>query len=220
MRPLPGPRPRNGNLIVQPPNLTTQEQPLMDQAEESAPLMAKSGSKTTVFYYRPSDVMRPDGQMVLPLYVYDQSGRAIPTTALVNNAQVYLEPPPQGAAEDFRHGHHHVHEAQIAPGKRQEEPIPLAGAAEANSASNNLAAMATDQSILVGTVGIIALIVGAMSARRLRHQGSWLSVCMENETLEHDAAYDAAFTVDGNNDHNNSHYHTFGWKHDLEKFDV
>ena len=70
---------------------------------------------------------------------------------------------------------------------------------------------AADSSMMVGTVGIMALLVGALSARRLRRK-SFLAACIENESLEDEAAYDAASTV---------HYQTFtGFHGDLEKFDV
>ncbi len=60
----------------------------------------------------------------------------------------------------------------------------------------------------------MALLVGALSARRLRSR-SFLSSCIENESLEDDVAYDTAYTTTDNS------YNTFGgWKGDLEKFDV
>jgi hypothetical protein len=71
----------------------------------------------------------------------------------------------------------------------------------------------SDSSVIVVTVGVMALLVGALSARKLRSR-NMLSACIENETLEDDAAYDALYTT--------HQYQTFqqGWKGDLEKFDV
>jgi hypothetical protein len=71
----------------------------------------------------------------------------------------------------------------------------------------------SDSSVIVVTVGVMALLVGALSARKLRSR-NMLSACIENETLEDDAAYDALYTT--------HQYNTFqqGWKGDLEKFDV
>jgi hypothetical protein len=80
-----------------------------------------------------------------------------------------------------------------------------------------------DSSMIICTVGVVmALFVGALSARRMRHQRSILSVCIENETLEHNAAYDTGYTTTTNPNAFGSHYNTFaqGWKGDLEKFDV
>jgi hypothetical protein len=76
-----------------------------------------------------------------------------------------------------------------------------------------------DSSIIVCTVGVMALLVGAISARRMRSK-SVLSMCIENESLEDDIAYDTAYTVPAGD---TNHYNTFnnqGWKGDLEKFDV
>ena len=68
-----------------------------------------------------------------------------------------------------------------------------------------------DQMIIVSTVATMALLVGALSARRMRSR-QFLSSCIENESLEDEVAYDTAYT---------SGYDTFGpWKGDLEKFDV
>ena len=73
-----------------------------------------------------------------------------------------------------------------------------------------------DQSVIICTVAVMALLVGAFSARRLRSR-AFLSSCIENESLEDDVAYDTAYTTTAG-EHS---YHTFGgWKGDLEKFDV
>jgi hypothetical protein len=80
-----------------------------------------------------------------------------------------------------------------------------------------------DQTIIIATVAVMALLVGALSARRLRSK-SFLSSCIENETLEDDAAYDDAYTTTAAASGAvgaDSSYNTFGgWKGDLEKFDV
>ena len=73
---------------------------------------------------------------------------------------------------------------------------------------------AQDQSIIVCTVAVMALLVGALSARRLRAR-SFLSSCIENESLEDEVAFDNAYTISAGDS-----YNTFGWKGDLEKFDV
>jgi hypothetical protein len=73
---------------------------------------------------------------------------------------------------------------------------------------------AQDQMIIISTVATMALLVGALSARRMRSR-QFLSSCIENESLEDEVAYDTAYTTNG--------YDTFGggpWKGDLEKFDV
>lgn len=80
-----------------------------------------------------------------------------------------------------------------------------------------------DQTIIIATVAVMALLVGALSARRLRSK-SFLSSCIENESLEDDLAYDDAYTTTAAASGAmgaDSSYNTFGgWKGDLEKFDV
>lgn len=72
----------------------------------------------------------------------------------------------------------------------------------------------------------MALLVGALSARRLRSR-HFLSSCIENESLEDELAYDTAYTTTGG--HGGGGYDTFTstgssgglpWRGDLEKFDV
>ena len=65
--------------------------------------------------------------------------------------------------------------------------------------------------------GIMALLVGALSVRRMRSRHFLLS-CVENESLEDALAYHAAYTTGGTGS-----YDTFGaahWKGGLEKIDV
>jgi len=85
------------------------------------------------------------------------------------------------------------------------------------------ASTSQDQTIIIATVAVMALLVGAVSARRLRSK-SFLSSCIENETLENDVAYDTAYTTTAAASGAvgaDSSYNTFGgWKGDLEKFDV
>jgi len=82
----------------------------------------------------------------------------------------------------------------------------------------HIAPEAQDQMIIVSTVATMAILVGALSARRLRSR-QFLSSCIENESLEDELAYDTAFTED----RFGKGYDTFSsvpWKGDLEKFDV
>lgn len=86
---------------------------------------------------------------------------------------------------------------------------------------------AQDQMIIVSTVATMALLVGALSARRLRSR-HFLSSCIENESLEDELMYDTAYTTTGGfgsvggYDTFTSSGSTGGlpWKGDLEKFDV
>ncbi len=89
-----------------------------------------------------------------------------------------------------------------------------------------------DQMIIISTVATMALLVGALSARRLRSR-QFLSFCIENESLEDELAYDAAYTtqstVGASSFYAGGGYDTFAsgkyggdlrWRGDLEKFDV
>ena len=122
--------------------------------------------------------------------VYDADGTPILLSSLqTDNTEIYLEKPLLGATE------------QNAP------PLELDyewGESQAQ-----------DQMIIVSTVATMALLVGALSARRLRSR-QFLASCIENESLEDEVAYDTAYTTNG--------YDTFvgggPWKGDLEKFDV
>jgi len=89
--------------------------------------------------------------------------------------------------------------------------------------------------IIITTVATMALLVGALSARRLRSR-QFLSFCIENESLEDELAYDAAYTTQGTGGlyghgggSSGGGYDTFvsgkyggdlRWRGDLEKFDV
>ena len=89
-----------------------------------------------------------------------------------------------------------------------------------------------DQRIIISTVATMALLVGALSARRMRSR-QFLSFCIENESLEDELAYDAAYTtqstVGASSFYAGGGYDTFAsgkyggdlrWRGDLEKFDV
>jgi hypothetical protein len=94
-----------------------------------------------------------------------------------------------------------------------------------------------DQLVIFSTVATMALLVGALSARRLRTR-QMLNFCIENDSLEDDLAFDAAYTTKstigaassfyGGYDtfsNSGSDFHSrfnsdLRWRGDLEKFDV
>jgi hypothetical protein len=156
---------------------------------------------TAYFYYNPKDLVHDEhGQLVLPSLVYDAQGRSVSLASIQQVAkQVYFEPPKA----------------------RMSAPKAALSSTSTNTATTTTAeslkwsdASPWDQSILICTVGVMALLVGAVSARKLRHSRSILSACIENESLQDEIAYDTAYTVASDS------YNTFGWKGDLEKFDV
>ena len=145
-------------------------------------------SRNKIFYYDPKDATKT-GELQIPDTVYDEDGNRVSLQAL-QGSQIFLEPPKQQISE-----------------QPQQLTVPTNIKKWGESTIQ-------DQSIIVSTVAVMALLVGALSARRLRSR-SFLSSCIENESLEDDVAYDTAYTTTDNS------YNTFGgWKGDLEKFDV
>ncbi|GAX17261.1 hypothetical protein FisN_10Lh119 [Fistulifera solaris] len=224
------------NIIVQPPNLQAQSlqgQTYMMQAQpmdtetlqgqnnmvQAQPSMGRSqpavqpGVSVRYYYYDPAHTKQDaSGNLILPDTVYDSQGRAVPLALLQQDA-VLQQDPPRGV---FHHDNFtndssiprinitYSHPNTVQTRKERKK--------QATFAAGDIPTVGTDQSIIVGTAGIMALLVGALSARRLRSKGI-LSLCMDDENLQDDAAYDTAFTTSGS-------YNTFAWKGDLEKFDV
>mmetsp|Transcript_2108 Transcript_2108/g.2899 ORF Transcript_2108/g.2899 Transcript_2108/m.2899 type:complete len:286 (-) Transcript_2108:97-954(-) len=168
------------------------------KTQSQFPLIEPLGSvqqtppRTTVYYYDAS--VTTSGNLIPPKLVYDENGNAIPLAQLQSlNADIFLEPPSLGAARSPN---------QQTLSVSQVEQMAMQPPAQ-------------DQFIIIATVAVMALLVGALSARRLRSR-QFLSSCIENESLEDEVAYDQAYTLNHGGD-----YSTFGnWKGDLEKFDV
>ena len=192
---------------------------------QHAHMRGSAPNGATVLYYDPQQTSAgQNGQVRLPSTVYDALGNPIDLASFAaqNQVQILMESPRQQAQPQ-----------DLAP-LQQEEPLfeqpPLVEQAlpEAQMSAPDIKnwgeSTSQDQSIIVGTVAVMAMLVGALSARRLRNR-SVLSACIENETLEDDLAYDAAYstTMPQHNGVGSSSYNTFGgggWKGDLEKFDV
>lgn len=149
-------------------------------------------NQQTIYYYDPKQALK-SGHLEVPMIVYDKNGNPVPLQTL-QGADILMEPP------------------QEAQSNRREMSFDTEKIQKWGEST------AQDQSIIVATVAVMALLVGALSARRMRSR-SFLSSCIENESLEDDVAYDTAYTTAKDN----SYYNTFasgGWKGDLEKFDV
>jgi hypothetical protein len=199
--------------------------------------VGSEASTTVVYYYDPRDVTTDSraGQLMvhqLPSIVYDSNGNPH-WLSTIRAKEIVLEapPPPVSLAQ------------QASPATESTSTATSAmmvkaggggsGGSKSSSSSNSNSAglgggplpqwgesTATDQSIIVCTVGIMALLVGAVSARRFRRQ-SFLSACIENEAL--DSQHDDTALQYGTGGPNaaSSSYRTFeGWRGDLEKFDV
>lgn len=187
------------------------------------------------FYYDPKTTKKDiHGHLHLPQIVYDAFGRAVSLKSLSAAAPVYMEAPPttmthQNAStyNGTIYNYTHTHPPVVETRQKRSMSLPRFGADTTTSSSNANGgggwgtSTAADSSLIVCTVGVMALLVGALSARRMRSR-SILSACIENEALlEDEAAYDTAYTVN-NVAGGANHYNTFqqGWKGDLEKFDV
>jgi hypothetical protein len=187
------------------------------------------------YFYDPKGTKKDQhGHMHLPQFVYDTYGRVVSLKSLTKAAAVPVlmqEPIDQPLrtmihqnattlnATQYNYTHTHPPVVESRQKRKMSLPKQFYNFSKTNGES---AATDDDSSMIICTVGVMALFVGALSARRLRHQRSILSVCIENETLEDDAAYDTAYTTTTNPNAFGSHYNTFaqGWKGDLEKFDV
>ena len=211
--------PQQSNIIVQPgtllnaqpPSSNTVNQQLVRQEPikgEQQPQMRMASPGETrlrkgkkVYYYDPRRTVSAQGQFYLPPIVYDEKGYPHELSRLEAN-EIWVEPPQM---------------AQQPPGKAQLRESPSKGASFSEAVEEGVEwteSSATNQSIIVCTVGVMALLIGAVSARKMRSR-SILSVCIENETLEDEVAFDSAYTVASDT------YNTFAhWKNDLEKFDV
>jgi hypothetical protein len=169
---------------------------------EDAPPQNLSGSTEQqipppqqVYYYDPNQAVTQGNELMLPSTVYDSAGNPVSIQAL-QGAQIYLEPP-------------------LTLEEVQAQAVQAAAPLQMSVSSKDFSGSSLqDQSIIVATVAVMALLVGALSARRMRSR-SFLSSCIENEQLEDEVAYDTAYTT------TDASYNTFGgWKGDLEKFDV
>ena len=189
-----------------------QEQPAMGATGKASHLRGS----TQYLYYNPNDVVVVNGQVYLPSQAYDKNGK--PHDLTNTKAQVFIQPPPLYGVHHFNHSnvtdssYTYVHPNTVKTpvyghhsGDKEEQTAKGIAMPNLNSVEGN------SSSILVATVGVVALLVGALSARHARGRAC-LNACLENETLASEAAYDTAHTRANT-------YSTF-WKGDLEKFDV
>ena len=181
----PRPIPRNEAPQI---SVLPPQQHVVEHENHSSINLQNENAQKQVYYYDAKEVTSDgSGQLQIPSLVYDAKGNVVQLDSLKGsspNAEIFLEPPQQAVLST----------SSLKP----------------NWGDSTL----QDQTIIVCTVAVMALLVGALSARRLRSR-SFLSSCIENEALEDDIAYDTAYTTTDNS------YNTFGgWKGDLEKFDV
>eukprot|EP00529_Nitzschia_sp_RCC80_P013465 CAMPEP_0113488514 /NCGR_PEP_ID=MMETSP0014_2-20120614/26055_1 /TAXON_ID=2857 /ORGANISM="Nitzschia sp." /LENGTH=590 /DNA_ID=CAMNT_0000382227 /DNA_START=188 /DNA_END=1957 /DNA_ORIENTATION=- /assembly_acc=CAM_ASM_000159 len=208
----------SGVSDVQAQNTLQLQEPQKQQLSSEA----SSPAKQAVYYYDAKQtVTAQDGQVLqLPSVVYDQHGKAIPLAELRQSSMstpIYVQPPAMGSAQQSQPSAMGTSSTstdnnadpnvllESATGALQMEAPPARGATQSPANVSTFSRLrpkawgsstSQDQSIIVATVAVMALLVGALSARRLRSK-SFLASCIENETLEDDLAYDSAYTTTG-----------------------
>jgi hypothetical protein len=200
------------------------------------PANLRGTAKNPIYLYYDAAHAISNGNLHVPQVVYDDQGRPIPLASL-HQKEVYLEAPSMSMSSSSSSGSAQAQQQQQGS-LPQRIRLDLAQLWKTNSSSSNNTRRSRryDDSIVIGTVAVMALLVGALSARRLRHR-SFLASCIENESLEDEVAYDTAYTttttnsIFGSGGGGGHTYDTFGgrgaraaaqpWKGgDLEKFDV
>lgn len=212
-------------ILIDPPLAGANTVQSNEQQQLQLPLQQQGTTTAAVYYYDTGAARKTlDGQFLLPETVYDAAGHPISLQVVANSAkEVYLQsplpPPPLGSVDTTAE--------QNATPLKAVQPVQQENKVTAGFSQGEGASSPVDSGILVATVGILALLGGALSARKLRSR-SWISACIENEALAHEdaAAYDDASTVAGAGPYNTFHP-TEGsrapgssWRRDLEKFDV
>ena len=183
-------------------------------------------SEQKVLFYDPAELKTKAGEPPLPKRVFDEHGREVD---MAGKDALLVKPPPPP--------HHgppkpHKHDTPIGAQNTERAASSNQRAYQATVSALQQSTQTHDQMIIISTVATMALLVGALSARRLRSR-QFLSFCIENESLEDELAYDAAFTtqstVGASSLYVGGGYDTFAsgkyggdlrWRGDLEKFDV
>jgi len=207
-----------------------QQQVPQQQVQAPAPQLRGGQRNIVYYYYDPRDTgVGPQGEVILPSILYDEAGNAMESSRIQQASKVYLQPPLYGSTASSSessssksnlipvmdplkgyYNHPKVVSERVTHSRKSSLAMP-------SKDSFNHAMLRVEQqqggsSVIVATVAVMALLVGAISARKLRGAGA-LANCIENERLDHVAAYDTATE-------SNTAYSTFHWKGDLEKFDV
>mmetsp|Transcript_11282 Transcript_11282/g.15894 ORF Transcript_11282/g.15894 Transcript_11282/m.15894 type:complete len:503 (-) Transcript_11282:187-1695(-) len=193
------------------------------ESEASAlQLQTQQQQQATKVYYYDASVSIKDGNLHIPDVVYDASGNPVKLTDLNNGrAEIYLEPPTlTKSTETDASAMQQAETPSLGATQKQENEQKLSFSQNKKVLTVAQTEQRQDQMIIISTVAVMALLVGALSARRMRSR-NFLSSCIENESLEDELAYDTAYTT--RSEVASGAYHTFGpapWKGDLEKFDV
>jgi len=227
------------NVPQSPTSIDHATEPIMEEKIELEP----EHSNVTVLFYDPKGL--PDTMQCaisIPSRVFDADGNDVD----VSGKLVLLLSPDVTRAEDDTSQYRQSPAKDVAGGTTDNKTSAYASNNSEHSTKPTVnerkmklytkRPRSKDQFIVMGTVLTMALLVGALSARRLR-SCQWLSLCIESESLEEEMAYDtdgnmqsivgASSVYDGgnydtfSNDMGHSQYGgDLRWRGDLEKFDV
>eukprot|EP00979_Chaetoceros_neogracilis_P007393 scaffold1548_cov232-Chaetoceros_neogracile.AAC.6 len=194
-------------------------EPVKQTAAVKVPLeKEEEPEEQQVLFYDPAELKTAAGEIPLPKHVFDEDGNEVDMAG----KEAILIPPPNND--------------HPPPPPPEDEETTASSSSTSSTETEESEVLSTphthDQTIIISTVATMALFVGALSARRLRSR-QFLSFCIENESLEDELAYDAAYTtqstVGASSFYAGAGYDTFGgskyggdlrWRGDLEKFDV
>lgn len=185
-----------------------QQQQEADPTEKKHPLLPE------ILFYDPRDGKKPKK-------IFDKEGKVVKVD--LEKHDVLIFPPNEDEAVDESSSNVESNStltsstASINSTKRKTT-------SQSSSKRTEAEYQAHDQMIIISTVATMAIFVGALSARKLRAR-QFLNSCIENEALEEEVAYDAAYTTEETGGSYNSfgnHYRggDLRWRGDLEKFDV
>jgi len=209
--------------------IKSESQPVLTMAlqQEDAPAAGavEPDKEEVVYFYDPEELKTGAGdEPPIPKQVFDEHGNEVD---LAGKEALLIKPSVEVDQE-------HVE------GKKSNKGNIKSSSSSSTSRENiqtilDSPPQTQDQMIIITTVATMALLVGALSARRLRSR-QFLSFCIENESLEDELAYDAAYTTQGTGGlyghgggSSGGGYDTFvsgkyggdlRWRGDLEKFDV
>lgn len=185
-----------------------------------------------ILFYDPDELKTAPGEVPLPKRVFDADGKEVD---MAGKEALLVPPDHKEDADTSSNQKEDVGKDENPPSLpgKDDEPIQNISSSSIQQERSVLQTPQTqDQMIIISTVATMALLVGALSARRLRSR-PFLSFCIENESLEDELAYDAAYTtqstVGASSFYAGAGYDTFGgskfggdlrWRGDLEKFDV
>ena len=195
---------------------------------------SNNNHKIKYYFYDPQDLPhgpnRNNNKLHLPQFVYDSLGRLIPLTSLASHHLTTMIHPNATVLNATVYNYTHTHPPVVETRRNRRMPWNNNGStwstAKALRPTTTTTTISLDPSLMIGTVGVMALLVGALSARRMRRSsdGGCCGLLLDHDALllENDDDDEHATTYHNNNNSSNHQYHTFapGWKGDLEKFDV